>query len=87
MRFIIIVGARRAILPYLFERRWGRNSDTAWRLGPLLGPGSEFAFVLLAAEAIQGVIGEPMANLLTLAVTLSMAAARDALRYHGSLGS
>ena len=58
MRFIIIVRARRAILPYLFERRWGRNSETAWRLGPLLGPGSEFAFVLLAAEAIQGVIGQ-----------------------------
>ena len=87
MRFIIIVRARRAILPYLFELCWGRNSDTAWRLGPLLSPGSEFAFVLLAAEAIQGVIGEPMANLLTLAVTLSMAAARDAWRYHGSLGS
>jgi Kef-type K+ transport system membrane component KefB len=73
MRLMIIVRASRAIILCLLERCWGLNSDTARRLGPVLCQGGEFAFALLAADAIQGVIGEPIANLLTLAVTLSMA--------------
>jgi hypothetical protein len=64
----------RAIILYLLERWWGLNGDTARRLGPLLSQGCQFAFVLLAADAIQGVMGEPTANLLKLAVTLSIAA-------------
>jgi Kef-type K+ transport system membrane component KefB len=69
----------------LFERRWGLNSDTARRLGPLLSQGGEFAFVLLAANTIQGVVGEPMANLLTLAVTLAMAPAPDTRRHNNAI--
>lgn len=82
MRFMSIFRISRAIIPYLLERGmsyllerwWGLNGDTARRLGPLLSQGCQFAFVLLAADAIQGVMGEPTANLLKLAVTLSMAA-------------
>jgi Kef-type K+ transport system membrane component KefB len=82
MRFMSIFRISRAIIPYLLERGmsyllerwWGLNGDTARRLGPLLSQGCRFAFVLLAADAIQGVMGEPTANLLKLAVTLSMAA-------------
>ena len=85
MRFMIIVTASRAIIPYLLERCWGLNSDTARLLGPALSQGGEFAFALLAAEAIQGVIGEPMANLLTLAVALSMAPARGRRRHNHAI--
>jgi Kef-type K+ transport system membrane component KefB len=81
MRFMIIVRASKVIIPYLFERRWGLNSDTARRLSPVLSQAGEFAFVLLAADTIQGVIGEPMANLLTLAVTLLIAPAPDRRRH------
>jgi monovalent cation:proton antiporter-2 (CPA2) family protein len=64
----------KAIILYLLGRWWGLNSDAARRLGLVLSQGGEFAFVLFAAGAVQGVIGQPMASLLTLAVTLSMAA-------------
>ena len=74
---MIILRASRAIIPYLLERCWGLNSDTARRLGSVLSQGVEFAFVLLATDVIQGVISEPIANLLTLAVTLLMAPVRD----------
>jgi hypothetical protein len=33
MRFMIIVGASRAIIPYLLERWLGLNGDTARRIG------------------------------------------------------
>jgi len=77
MRLMIILRASRAIIPYLLERCWGLNSDTARRLGSVLSQGVEFAFVLLATDVIQGVISEPIANLLRLAVTLLMAPVRD----------
>jgi len=63
MRFMITIRVSRAIIPYLLER-WSRvNGDTARRLAPALSQSGEFAVVLFAADAIQGVIGEPMANL------------------------
>ena len=40
----------------------------------MISQGGEFAFVLFGAGALEGVIDRHMANLLTLAVTLSMAA-------------
>jgi Kef-type K+ transport system membrane component KefB len=77
MRFMITIRVSRAIIPYLLER-WSRvNGDTARRLAPALSQSGEFAVVLFAADAIQGVIGEPMANLLTLAMTLSVAGLRQ----------
>jgi len=79
MRFVIIVRASRAIIPYLLERWLGLNGDTARRIGPVLSQGGEFAFVLFAVSAIQGMIGEPLVHLLKFAVTLSMAAPSFAL--------
>jgi Kef-type K+ transport system membrane component KefB len=75
MRFMIIVRASRAIVPYLLERWLGLNGDTARRIGPVLSQGGEFAFVLFAMGVIQIVIGD----LVNLAVTLSMAAQSLAL--------
>jgi len=79
MRFMIIVRASRAIIPYLLERWLGLNGDTARRIGHVLSQGGEFAFVLFAVGVIQGMIGEPLVHLLRLAVTLSMAAQSFAL--------
>ena len=79
MHFMIIVRARRAIIPYLLERWLGLNGDTARRIGHVLSQGGEFAFVLFAVGVIQGMIGEPLVHLLKLVVTLSMAAQSFAL--------
>jgi len=64
----------KAIILDLLGRWWGLGSIAARRLGLVLSQGGEFAFVLFAAGALEGVIDRPFANLLTLAVTLSMAA-------------
>jgi Kef-type K+ transport system membrane component KefB len=53
MRFMIIVRASRAIIPYLLERWLGLNGDTARRIGPVLSQGGEFAFVLFAMGVIR----------------------------------
>ena len=80
MRFMIIVRASRAIIPYLLERWLGLNGDTARRIGPVLSHGGEFAFVLFGAVGLmQSMIGEPLVQLIKLAVTLSMAAQSLAL--------
>ena len=79
MRFMIIVRASRAIIPYLLERWLGLNGDTARRIGPVLSQGGEFAFVLFAMGVIQSMIGEPLVHLIKLAATLSMAAQSLAL--------
>jgi Kef-type K+ transport system membrane component KefB len=79
MRFMIIVRASRAIIPYLLERWLGLNGDTARRIGHVLSQGGEFAFVLFAMGVIQSMIGEPLVHLIKLAVTLSMAAQSLAL--------
>jgi monovalent cation:proton antiporter-2 (CPA2) family protein len=63
----------KAIILYLLGRWWGLPSDPARRLGLVLSQGGEFAFVLFAAGAAEGVMEKPLADLLTLAVTLSMA--------------
>ena len=78
MRFMIIVRASRAIIPYLLERWLGLNGDTARRIGPVMSQGGEFAFVLFAV-GVQSMIGEPLVQLIKLAVTLSMAAQSLAL--------
>jgi hypothetical protein len=54
MRFMIIVRASRAIIPYLLERWLGLNGDTARRIGHVLSQGGEFAFVMFAVGVIQG---------------------------------
>ena len=64
----------KAIILYALGRWWGLDSVAARRLGLVISQGGEFAFVLFGAGALAGVIDQSMANLLTLAVTLSMAA-------------
>lgn len=55
-------------------RWWGLGNAQARRLGIVLSQGGEFAFVLFSVGMSEGVIGRELASLLTLAVTLSMAA-------------
>ncbi len=64
----------KAAILYLLGRWWGLDSKGARRLGLVISQGGEFAFVLFGAGALEGVIDRHLANLLTLAVTLSMAA-------------
>ena len=72
----IVVGlvAVKATLLFLLGRWWGLQRDGAVRLGLVISQGGEFAFVLFAAGAVAGAIGSDLSALLTLAVTLSMAA-------------
>jgi monovalent cation:proton antiporter-2 (CPA2) family protein len=72
----IVIGlvAIKAIILYLLGRWWGLRNQAAVRLGLVISQGGEFAFVLFSAGALAGAIGQPFASLLTLAVSLSMAA-------------
>jgi glutathione-regulated potassium-efflux system protein KefB len=54
--------------------RWGLDSGPARRLALTLSQGGEFGFALFAAGATQGVLDREVADLLSVAVTLSMAA-------------
>jgi glutathione-regulated potassium-efflux system protein KefB len=69
----VLIMVKAAVL-YAAGRWWGLKSSSARRLGLVISQGGEFAFVLFSAGALAGVIGQPLANLLTLAVTLSMGA-------------
>ena len=73
MRFTIVTANSARLFEY---HKWRLNRPTVRWLEAVLSQGGEFAFVLLGADAIQGITGEPMANLLALAVTLSLAARR-----------
>jgi monovalent cation:proton antiporter-2 (CPA2) family protein len=72
----IVIGlvAIKAIILYGLGRWWGLRHRAALRLGLVISQGGEFAFVLFSAGALAGVIGQPLASLLTLAVSLSMVA-------------
>ena len=85
--FAIVLGlvAFKAAILYMLGRWWGLGSVAARRLGLVLSQGGEFAFVLFAAGALQGVIDQPLASLLVLAVTLSMAATPLLLRIDDAL--
>lgn len=73
--FAIVLGlvTLKAVILYLLGRWWGLDGAAARRLGLVLSQGGEFAFVLFGVGAFEGVIDRPLANFLTLAVTLSMA--------------
>jgi len=51
------------------------DSSTAWRLAVALAGGGEFAFVLFALAARDGLLARATADLLVIVVTLSMVAA------------
>jgi glutathione-regulated potassium-efflux system ancillary protein KefC/glutathione-regulated potassium-efflux system protein KefB len=52
-----------------------QDGPTAWRLGVALAGGGEFAFVLLALAAGDGLLPRAITDLLVIVVTLSMVAA------------
>ena len=64
----------KVIILYVLGRWWGLDSVAARRFGLVISQGGEFAFVLFGAGALAGVIDQGLANLLTVAVTLSMGA-------------
>jgi glutathione-regulated potassium-efflux system protein KefB len=59
---------------YMLGRKRGLSSIPARRLAMTLSQGGEFAFVLLGAGVAEGVLNSSQAGVLSLAVTLSMAA-------------
>jgi glutathione-regulated potassium-efflux system protein KefB len=66
--------AIKAAILYILGRREGLEAGPARRLALALSQGGEFALALFAAGWSAGVLTKPTADLLTLAVTLSMAA-------------
>ncbi len=69
----VLIAVKLAIL-YGLGLWWGLKSAPARRLGIVLSQGGEFAFVLFSVGIVEGAIDRDTAGLLTLAVTLSMAA-------------
>ena len=72
----IVVGllAVKSAVLFLLGRRAGLDSGPSRRLALAIAQGGEFAFVLFTAGAASGVLEQPVADLLSVAVTLSMAA-------------
>ena len=68
----LIVG--KAALFYLAARLFGATPGAARESALLLGPGGEFAFVLLTAAVAGGVVAPSLGGHIILAVTLSMLA-------------
>jgi glutathione-regulated potassium-efflux system protein KefB len=66
--------AIKGLVLFLLGRRAGLEAGPARRLALALSQGGEFAFVLFAAGTGAHVIEQPVAELLSVAVTLSMAA-------------
>lgn len=59
---------------FLLGRRAGLDAGPSRRLAIALSQGGEFAFVLFGAGVTTGVLGRPVSDLLSVVVTLSMAA-------------
>jgi glutathione-regulated potassium-efflux system protein KefB len=72
----LVVGllAVKSTVLYLLGRRAGLEAGPSRRLALAIAQGGEFAFVLFTAGAASGVLEQPVAELLSVAVTLSMAA-------------
>ena len=71
---VIIIIATKAIVLYILGIIWGLTSYSSRRLAFVLCQGGEFAFVIFTTADMGGVIAKDTAQLLTLAVTLSMIA-------------
>lgn len=72
----IVVGllALKASVLYVLARRTGLAAQPSRRLALAITQGGEFAFVLFTAGLASGVLDKSVADLLSVAVTLSMAA-------------
>jgi len=77
--------AIKGLILFLLGRRLGLESAPARRLALVLSQGGEFAFVLFAAGAKAGVLEPGLVELLSVAVTLSMAATPLLLALDGLL--
>jgi monovalent cation:proton antiporter-2 (CPA2) family protein len=66
--------AIKAVILFALGRRMGLDAGPARRLALVLSQGGEFAFALFAAGGAAGVLERSVADLLSVAVTLSMAA-------------
>jgi glutathione-regulated potassium-efflux system protein KefB len=64
----------KALILFALGRRMGLDTGPARRLALVLSQGGEFAFALFAAGGAAGVLERSVADLLSVAVTLSMAA-------------
>ncbi|MDX2203393.1 MAG: monovalent cation:proton antiporter-2 (CPA2) family protein [Hyphomicrobiaceae bacterium] len=73
---MVVLGllAIKALVLYLIGRRAGLERGPSRRLGLALAQGGEFAFVLFTAGVSSGVLNQNTADILAVAVTLSMAA-------------
>ena len=60
------------VLLYIIGRAAGTAAPSARKLGLALAQGGEFAFVLFSSAAGAGIFTEPVAQLLVVAVTVSM---------------
>jgi glutathione-regulated potassium-efflux system protein KefB len=72
----IVLGllAVKSVILYVLGRRAGLESGPARRLALVVSQGGEFAFVLFGAGLAAGVLERSIVDLLSVAVTLSMAA-------------
>ncbi len=73
--FGLVLGfmAIKIAITYGLGRRTGLNPESARNLAFVLPQGGEFAFVLFAVASQSGVMPVPLANLLVVVVTVSMA--------------
>jgi monovalent cation:proton antiporter-2 (CPA2) family protein len=75
MRVLAVTGgflAIKLLAITLLGRATGHSAQSSWRLGFTLPAGGEFAFVLFTLAARERIIDADLADLLVLAVTLSM---------------
>jgi glutathione-regulated potassium-efflux system protein KefB len=70
---VALLGVKIGVL-FLLGRRAGLEAGPARRLALAIAQGGEFAFVLFTAGVGAGVLEQPVADLLAVAVTISMAA-------------
>ncbi|GAA0612860.1 cation:proton antiporter [Brevundimonas kwangchunensis] len=64
--------ALKAVLIYGAARLWGVKNRTAIETALVLGPAGEFAFVILAAGAVEGIVSPDFSRTVMIAATISM---------------
>jgi len=64
--------ALKAVLIYGAARLWGVKNRTAIETALVLGPAGEFAFVILAAGAVEGIVSPGFSRTVMIAATISM---------------
>ena len=86
---LLVIGlvAIKALVLRVLGRWQGLDRWSARRMALALSQGGEFAFVLLAQGATAGVLTRPEANLISVVVTLSMAATPALLMLDDMLGT